>query len=44
MVVVPVRLFRERRIDLNATISEFAVDGTEQQHQGVYGLGLVGGP
>ena len=34
----------KRRPDLSVTVSEIAADGTEQPHQGVYELGLVGSP
>jgi hypothetical protein len=42
MAVASVRQSRERRVDLNANVSAFAAGGTEQPHQGVCGLSLVG--
>jgi hypothetical protein len=45
MVVVGDRLFTRNVVQASALpVSEFVTGGTEQQHQGGVGLGLVGGP
>jgi hypothetical protein len=43
MVVVCVKPSRERRVDLNATVSALAVAGTEKRTKGCC-LGVAGGP